>query len=141
MEGALLAMERKHIWDPHLFGLGLLRGDKLRSHLEATLASLGAATTFEECRCPLGMTAFHAGPWGAPAAGRTVVLSGSGPLAAAVSASVAVPGLFAPAAVHHAETSSGHRDAEETGDEASEARCEAEPGASGCAHLPRAIFL
>jgi len=127
MEGALLSMEREHIWDPHMLGAGLLRGDKLRAHLEHTLRSLGAATAFEGCRCPLGMSAFRVG---LPPNAGTVVLS-SGPLAAAISASVAVPGLFAPVSVDHPAGCGGDDGSDDESDGSSDGRSGGGRGGGG----------
>ncbi len=80
----LLRLERADFWDPAP-GLGLLAGRLFRSKLEALLP----VATFAECRVPSAMSAFHI------ASGQTRVLD-RGPLAPAITASCAVPGLFHP---------------------------------------------
>jgi NTE family protein len=80
----LLALRRPDFWDPAP-GLGLLRGDRFRARLEALLP----VRTFEACPTPVAVSAFDL------AARQTVVIR-SGPLAAAVHASCALPMLFHP---------------------------------------------
>ncbi len=80
----LLALRRAHFWDPAP-GLGLLRGRLFRERLEAMLP----IRTFEECPIPLALSAFDV------LAVRTAVLD-AGPLAPAIHASCAAPGLFQP---------------------------------------------
>lgn len=80
----LLALRREHFWDPGP-GLGLLRGAAFRARLEAALP----VTTFEDCPRPVAVSAFDL------LARRTAVLR-SGPLAAALHASCALPVLFQP---------------------------------------------
>jgi NTE family protein len=80
----LLALRREHFWDVGP-GLGLLRGELFRRRVEAIVS----ARTFEECRVPLAVSVFDVG------ARRTSVLD-RGPLAPAVHASCALPGLFHP---------------------------------------------
>ena len=89
MERAVLKMQREHIWDLHLGRTGLLRGGKMVEHLDSVLSDLGASKTFEDCLCPVGVTAFHLPKL------RIEVLR-SGPLSSALSASACVPGLFSP---------------------------------------------
>jgi NTE family protein len=80
----LTRLRREDFWDPGL-GLGLLRGARFRARLEALLP----AATFEACPRGLALSAYDL------LARRTAVLS-TGPLAAAVHASCAVPFLFQP---------------------------------------------
>lgn len=80
----LLALRRAHFWDPSP-GLGLLRGGRFRARLEAMLP----VRTFEECPVPVALSAFDVLGW------RTAVLA-EGPLAPAIHASCAAPGLFQP---------------------------------------------
>jgi len=80
----LLTLRRDDFWDPGL-GLGLLRGARFRARLEDLLP----VATFEACPRALALSAFDLG------ARRTAVLS-TGPLAAAIHASCAVPLLFQP---------------------------------------------
>jgi NTE family protein len=80
----LLSLERSHFWDPAP-GLGLLRGRLFRQALEEMLP----VRTFEECRVPAAISVFDI------AARRTRVVS-RGPLAPAICASCAVPGMFHP---------------------------------------------
>ena len=80
----LLSLERSHFWDPAP-GLGLLRGRLFQTALEAMLP----VGTFEECRVPAAVSVFDI------AARRTRVIT-RGPLAPAIGASCAVPGMFHP---------------------------------------------
>jgi len=80
----LLALRREHFWDPRP-GLGLLRGALFRRLLEGLLP----VATFEECPCPLAVSAFDV------RARRTVVFR-TGALAPALHASCAAPVLFQP---------------------------------------------
>ena len=80
----LLALERRHFWDPAP-GLGFLRGRLFLQSLEAMLP----ARTFETCRVPAAVSVFDI------AARRTRVIT-RGALAPAICASCAVPGMFHP---------------------------------------------
>lgn len=81
----LVTLRREDFWDPAP-GAGLLRGRRFRAKLDALLP----AHTFEECRVPAAMSVFDV------LARETRVLD-RGPLAPAIHASCAVPGLFHPA--------------------------------------------
>lgn len=80
----LVALRREDFWDPRP-GLGLLAGRLFRRRLEAILP----ARTFAECRAPLAVSAYDL-------VKRRVRVLDAGPLAPAVHASCAVPGLFHP---------------------------------------------
>lgn len=80
----LLALRRRDFWDPAP-GLGLLRGLRFRSRLDALLP----VATLEACPRPVALSVFDL------AARRTVVLR-RGPLAQAIHASCAAPLLFQP---------------------------------------------
>jgi len=81
---ALLALRRDDFWDPAL-GLGLLRGERFRTHL----ARLLPVSDFGQCALPFAVSIHE---W---ATRRTRVVS-SGALVPAVYASCAVPLLFHP---------------------------------------------
>jgi len=80
----LLALQRDDFWDPGL-GLGLLRGERFRTHL----AHLLPVTRFEDCALPFAVSVHE---W---ATRQTRVMS-RGALVPAVYASCAVPLLFHP---------------------------------------------
>lgn len=82
-----LKLRREDFWDPAP-GLGLLRGDRFRALLDETLP----CATFEECRVPLSVSVFEL------RARRTQVVE-AGPLAPAIHASCAFPGMFQPVRV------------------------------------------
>ena len=79
----LFEIRKEDFWDPGL-GLGYLRGEKFRARL-----GIHFAPTFEQVKIPLEICVFDA------LSVRTVFLN-KGPLASAVSASCAVPGMFHP---------------------------------------------
>ena len=80
----LFALQRRDFWDVGL-GFGLLRGELFRARLERLLP----VTTLEQCRVPLAIAVYDL------RRRRTVAIR-SGPLAAAIHASCAVPGMFHP---------------------------------------------
>ncbi|HUS64882.1 MAG TPA: patatin-like phospholipase family protein [Kofleriaceae bacterium] len=80
----LVALQRADFWDPAP-GLGLLRGERFRRHVERLLP----ATSFERCRAPLAVSVFDV------TARRTRVLD-RGDLPSALVASCAFPGLLQP---------------------------------------------
>lgn len=80
----LLVLRRADFWDPRP-GLGLLAGRKFRRRLESILP----ATTFEACRARLAVSVHDV-------LGRRTRVVDTGPLAPAIHASCAVPGLFHP---------------------------------------------
>ena len=80
----LLALRRQDFWDPRP-GLGLLRGKRFRALLDGILP----VRRFEACRWPLALSVHDA-------IGRKTQVLDSGPLAPAIHASCAVPGLFQP---------------------------------------------
>lgn len=80
----LLSLRRSDFWDPAP-GAGLLAGRLFRRRLDALLP----VDAFEQCRVPLAISVFDVLARG------TKVLR-SGPLAVAIHASCAVPGLFHP---------------------------------------------
>jgi len=81
----LLAMRRRDFWDPWP-GAGLLRGRRFRRRLESLLP----VERFEQCRWPLAVSTYDL-------LARRVRVLDSGPLAAGLHASCAVPLLFQPA--------------------------------------------
>lgn len=83
----LLSLRRQDFWDPSL-GLGLLRGQRFRAHLERLLP----VSELEACRVPTTLSVFELKRL------RVEVLD-SGPLALAIHASCAAPVLFQPIAV------------------------------------------
>jgi NTE family protein len=83
----LLSLERSHFWDPAP-GLGLLRGELFRRSLEEMLP----ARRFEHARVPAAVSVFDI------AARRTRVIT-EGPIAPAICASCAVPGMFHPVTI------------------------------------------
>jgi NTE family protein len=84
LANALMTLERKDFWDPSP-GLGFLRGKRFREKVESLLN----VRTFEACRVPAAISVFDL------ASRKTRVLD-HGPLAPAICASCAVPGLFHP---------------------------------------------
>ena len=80
----LSALRRSDFWDPKL-GLGLLRGDLFRALLEQNLG----AKHFDQCRVPAFACAYDV-------VSRRVRAFDRGPLAPALHASCAVPGMFQP---------------------------------------------
>ena len=81
----LLGLERPDFWDPRVPGLGLLRGRLFRQRLERLLP----VDRLEGCRVPATISVYDV------LARRTVVRD-RGPIAEAIHASCAVPGLFQP---------------------------------------------
>jgi NTE family protein len=84
LAGELLALRRADFWDPRP-GPGLLAGRRFRARLEAILP----VRAFEACRAPLALSVYDV------LRRRTRVLV-RGPLAPAIHASCALPGLFHP---------------------------------------------
>jgi hypothetical protein len=80
----VLAIEREHIWDVGGIG-GLLKGDLFQKILESYLP----VQTFEECKIPLGVTAYDVLRF------KTKCIT-TGNIAQAVRASCTFPGLFQP---------------------------------------------
>eukprot|EP01034_Spumella_vulgaris_P024331 gene24331-30654_t len=80
----VLAIEREHIWDMGGIG-GLLKGDLFQQILESYLP----VQTFEECKIPLGVTAYDLLRF------KTKCIT-TGNIAQAVRASCTFPGLFQP---------------------------------------------
>lgn len=87
IERTLRSLDRQAFWDPAL-GFGLLRGERFAALLEELLP----VQSFEECRVPLAVSAFHV-------AGRRTVVFDSGPLSPAIRASCAFPLLLQPVPV------------------------------------------
>ncbi|MCB9635372.1 MAG: patatin-like phospholipase family protein [Sandaracinus sp.] len=81
-------LRREEFWDPAP-GLGLLRGRRFRGLLDETLPS----ASFESCRAPLAVSVYDL------LARRTEVVD-CGPLAPAIHASAAFPGMFQPVTVN-----------------------------------------
>ena len=81
---ALFAIERRDFWDLGL-GPGLLRGALFRERLERLLP----VSRIEECRVPLAVSVYDL-------LGRRTRALTEGPLATAIHASCAVPGMFHP---------------------------------------------
>jgi len=79
-----IALRREQFWDVGV-GLGVLRGGRFRSLLEALLP----VRDFNACRVPLAVSVFDVRSWG------TAVLR-SGAVAPALHASCAVPVMFQP---------------------------------------------
>ncbi len=79
-----LELERRDFWDPAP-GAGLLRGRLFRGLLEETLPR----GRFEECRRPVAVSVFDV-------LGRRTRVLDRGPIAPAVHASCAFPGMFQP---------------------------------------------
>lgn len=84
LEKELNSFRRRDFWDPGV-GLGLLRGRKLRDLIGDKLL----VDAFERCETPLAVSVFDV------MRRRTRILR-SGPLAPALQASAALPGLFQP---------------------------------------------
>ena len=84
---SLFSLKKADFWDPG-FGFGLLKGQRFRENLAATLK----VHSFEECRVPLNLSVYDI------VRGETEVLK-TGDLVAAVYASCAVPLLFQPAKI------------------------------------------
>lgn len=84
MTAALVDLRRADFWDPAP-GFGLLRGAAFRRMLEALLP----VTHIEDCPVPVRLSAFDV-------VGRRTVVLDRGPLAPAIAASCAFPGLFQP---------------------------------------------
>lgn len=84
IQSTFFELRREDFWDPAP-GFGLLRGRLFRERLQSTLP----VDTIAECAVPFRPSAFDV--FGR----RTRVLEG-GPLAAAIAASCALPGLFQP---------------------------------------------
>jgi predicted acylesterase/phospholipase RssA len=84
MPERVFSVKKDHIWDVHP-GFGLLKGHLFQGILEDQLP----VTTFEECRIPVGITAFDVFGF------KTRCIT-SGDLATAVRASCTFPGLFHP---------------------------------------------
>ncbi len=84
LEAQLRGFTREDFWDPGV-GFGLLRGRKLR----ALLRERAPVARIEECPVPLAVSVFDL------ATRRTRVVR-QGPLATAIQASAALPGLFQP---------------------------------------------
>jgi NTE family protein len=80
----LLRLRREDFWDVRP-GLGLLAGRLFRSRVEALLP----ARSFEDCRVPAGLSVYDV-------LSRSTRVVQQGPLAPAIVASCAVPGLFHP---------------------------------------------
>lgn len=80
----LFRLERRDFWDPGP-GLGLLRGRMFRERLEAALAT----SRFEDCNVPAFASTYDV-------VRRCVRVLDRGPLALALHASCAVPGMFHP---------------------------------------------
>ena len=80
----LLAIERSDFWDPKL-GWGLLAGQRFQKRLAGILP----VQSIEACHAPLSVSLFDVGL-------RRTVVRTTGPLAATLRASCAVPGLFHP---------------------------------------------
>jgi len=80
----LLRLKREDFWDLRP-GLGLLAGRLFRSRVEALLP----ARVFEDCRVPAGLSVYDV-------LSRSTRVVNRGPLAPAIVASCAVPGLFHP---------------------------------------------
>lgn len=80
----LLSLERREFWDPRP-GPGLLRGKRFLKKLESLLP----VGTFETCRVPVAVSVYDV------IKNRTAVRE-TGPLAPALVASCALPGMFQP---------------------------------------------
>ena len=80
----LMGLKREHFWDPAP-GPGLLRGRLFLQGIEDLLE----ARTFETCRIPVSVSAFHLRT-------RTTRVLSRGALAPALCASCAVPAMFHP---------------------------------------------
>lgn len=85
----LLYLKRDDFWDP-CFGVGLLKGEKLRQAIRSVLT----ANTFSQCRIPLLVSVFNLLEL------QTKVIT-SGDISLAVQASCSVPGLFRPVCVNN----------------------------------------
>jgi NTE family protein len=79
-----MALKREQFWDPAP-GFGVLRGRLFLNGIDDLLG----ARTFETCRIPVSVSAFHL-------RSRTTRVISSGALAPALCASCAVPGMFHP---------------------------------------------
>ena len=84
MPDRIFSIKRKDIWDVS-FGFGLLKGNLLQNILEQNLP----VKTFEECKIPMGITAYDI-------LGCRTRLITSGNLATSIRASCCFPGLFQP---------------------------------------------
>lgn len=84
LRNELLSLERREFWDPRP-GLGLLRGKRFLKKLESLLP----VGTFETCRVPVAVSVYDV------VKNRTAVRT-TGPLAPALVASCALPGMFQP---------------------------------------------
>lgn len=84
MRDELFALRRQDFWDPWP-GPGLLRGRLFRKKLDTLLPS----PVFGACRLPVSISVFDV-------ADRKTIVLRSGPLAPAIQASCALPGLFHP---------------------------------------------
>ena len=84
MRDELFALSKEDFWDPGV-GLGLLKGQKMRDHLQALLP----VKQFEDCRVPLSLSTYD------PLRRETVIFN-QGDLIPALYASCAVPFMFQP---------------------------------------------
>ena len=84
LKETLLKLDKTSFWDPGI-GLGLLKGELFERRIDELLK----VERFEDARCPLSITAFHAFKL------KGVVFS-SGSLRDAIRASCTYPGLFHP---------------------------------------------
>jgi NTE family protein len=84
MREELFLLKRQDFWDPWP-GPGLLRGRLFRQKLDALLPN----PSFDRCRLPVSISVFDV-------ADRKTIVLRSGPLAPAIQASCALPGLFHP---------------------------------------------